>query len=140
MSLPEARKRLDKAADQIAAAQAVFDNGNFAPTVSVAYYASFHAAVGFLLKQDCPPSLSGRWSHGYVQAKFRVFTGVAGERLLGKILAKLYSGRMAADYSVREVTRSDAGRALVWAKQVADFCNSAGRIEVPTEPVPSENV
>ncbi len=101
-----------KAAEATAAAE-LWDSA-----VSRAYYASFHAAVAYLReKRAGRPATGGRWSHDYVQMRFRQCVGAPE----GKLVRRLYQARTVADYQLRVMTDKDAKVAIENAKAVLDF-------------------
>ena len=107
---------LDKAEDNLAAAQSELVNGRYDVSASRAYYACFQAAIYALTQAGIRSrSLNGQWGHDFVQ---NAFTG----QLINR--RKLYSPnlhstldlnrnlRRVADYSTDRVTEVRADRAV----------------------------
>ena len=110
--------RLAKAKGVLKAAEATAAAQLWDSAVSRAYYASFHAAVVYLQEtRSGRPPKSGRWSHDYVQMRFRQCVGAPE----GKLVRRLYQARTVADYQMRKMNEKDAEIAIENAKAVLDF-------------------
>lgn len=100
-------------AAEVLAAEGLWDS-----SVSRAYYASFHAAVVYLRETNAGrPGAKGRWSHEYVQKRFRQCIGAPE----GKLVRRLYQARTVAEYQMRAMTEKDAETAIANAKSVLEF-------------------
>ena len=65
------RVYLDKAEDNLAAAQSEFINRRYDVSASRSYFACFQAAVYALIRAGIRPrAASGQWGHDFVQAEF----------------------------------------------------------------------
>lgn len=107
---------LEKAEENLAAAESEFANRRYNTCAARCYYACFLAAVYALEQAGIrPPSRSGQWSHEFVQAQF---SGVLINRrklfaaTLRSTLAETYLLRETADYQLEHVSESRARRAL----------------------------
>jgi len=105
---------VDKAEENLAAAECEYSHGRYNACANRAYYAMFHIAIAALLTFDVSPP-GPRLDHGWVQATFN-------ERLIKR--KKVYSARLApdlltvmairdtADYEDTMISRKVASRAL----------------------------
>jgi uncharacterized protein (UPF0332 family) len=107
---------LRKAQECLAGAESEFVNDRFHNCANRCYYACFLAAV-FALRDAGTQPVSGQdaWSHAYVQAQF---TGQLIRRAkrypdaLRDTLSRTFILRRTADYTLDEVSQTQAARAL----------------------------
>ena len=107
---------LEKALENLAAAQSEFVNRRFNSCASRCYYACFQAAVYALAIAGIRPQRNPeQWGHDFVQAQFN---GQLIDRRklypasLRSVLNQNYTLRERADYSTDRVTEVQASRAL----------------------------
>lgn len=129
--------RLGKAQEALRAADVLLRGGAWDAVINRAYYAGFHAAVGYLQEKTAAgPGRGGRWSHTYVIQKFRQCTATEGQDL-----RDLYQARTVADYTISAVGELDAKRAIEMGRKIFNFCMKAltpGPGTPGEEVVPSE--
>jgi uncharacterized protein (UPF0332 family) len=107
---------LEKAEENLAAAQSEFVNGRYNSSASRSYYACFQAAIYALIQAGIRSTSTQReWSHEFVQAQFN---GVLVNRrrlysaAVRGLLNQNYMLRLVADYSTDHVTAVRAGRGV----------------------------
>ncbi len=97
MSLPEIQLYLDRARQDLEAAQSTLEHGFFSVTVSRAYYAMFYATNALLISQGIH-----RHRHAGVLSAFSehfIKTGLI-ESEYAKILGNVFNSRLGSDYDV----------------------------------------
>ena len=118
------RVYLEKAQENLAAAQSEFINGRCNSCASRAYYACFQAAIFALVRAGIHPS--GRddyWRHDFVQAEFNgqlVNRRKAYPAGLRTTLIQTYALRVRADYLRDRVSETQAGRTSDRAEEFVD--------------------
>ncbi len=113
---------LDKAAENLAAAQLCFDNGYFNACANRLYYAMFHAGIAALMKHGLLQE-TRNIGHDWLQSNFsnhlihrrKVFAARFRSYLPDAILI-----RIAADYESFSVSKAIAASALKKAKEFLD--------------------
>src|SRR5436853_970644 len=104
---PFDRLYLDKAEENLAAAESEFANRRYNSTANRCYYTCFQAAVYALLSEGIrPPGRAEIWGHDFVQAQFNGML-VNRRKLypaqLRNTLAQNYALRQIADYKRDQV-------------------------------------
>lgn len=105
---------LAKATESLTTAESEFNNARYNSCANRCYYACFQAAVAALIQESVRPR--GKWGHDFVQGQF---VGLLIDRRkrfhrdLRSILADNQILRDQADYTARNVSRTQANRALV---------------------------
>ena len=96
---------LGRAAQDLAAARLLIEQGFAAQASSRAYYAAFHAARAALCELGEEPA-----THGGLIGRFgqRVVLEGGIDRQVGKLLGRLFDERNDADYSLLDVPAQDA--------------------------------
>ena len=118
--LEEPLARFAKAERFLQAAEALATSGHFDATPGRSYYAAYHAIVGLLIRTGMEPAPTGRWSHGHVQARFRVLTD---DNVATRRLRRLYQDRLVADYSTDEVTEDRAAATVATARSIIAYAH-----------------
>ena len=116
-----AREGLERARQELAAAELLADHDFSAPAVSRAYYAAFYAA-----EQALAALGESRSKHSGVIAAFGrlvVREGGLGEEI-GRILRALFEQRNDADYGEAVASRHDAELAIRDAERFVDAVES----------------
>jgi uncharacterized protein (UPF0332 family) len=107
---------LDKADENLAAAESELANRRYNSCANRCYYACFQAAIYALWVAGIrPPGRSDRWGHDFVQAQFN--GQLIGRRKLyspslRNTLAENYALRETADYSTDHATERKVVRAV----------------------------
>ncbi len=107
---------LEKAEENLAAAESEFANRRYNSCANRCYYACFQAAIYALRMAGIqPPGRSDRWGHDFVQAQFN--GQLIGRRKLypsslRNTLAENYALREAADYTTDHATERKTARAV----------------------------
>lgn len=117
----EVERRLAKAQRYLESAEADFAAGRYDIAATGCYFCAFHAVVAYLVDDGYTLAKGARWSHGYVQREFGSCVGVTGDRLLRKMLLKLYQSRVVAEYQTVEVERADASHLIAFAHRIHEF-------------------
>ena len=121
---------LDKAEENLAAAESEFANRRYNSCASRCYYACFQAAVYALVQEGFRPTCrSGRWGHDFVQAEFNgqlVNRRKLYPASLRNTLAQNCSLRETADYKPDHVTETRARRALSKTDEFVEAVRSRG--------------
>lgn len=113
---------LNKANDKLISSKLLFDGGQYATSVSAAYYCMFLTAKALLIKKDYFPK-----SHeGLISLFGQVYVlGDDFDRNIAKYLSRAQSLREDADYdSYDGITESIAG---LWIGNAEKFMNEAKR-------------
>lgn len=123
-----ARVYLEKAEENLAAAESDLANSRYNCCASRCYYACYQAAIYALIRAGMrPPGRSGEWGHDFVQAQFN-----------GQLIArrKIYSShlrdalqqgfalRARSDYELERVSEVQAVRAV---RRAAEFVDAIRR-------------
>jgi uncharacterized protein (UPF0332 family) len=116
------RVYLEKAEENLAAAQSEFINDRYNSSASRAYYACFQAAIFALSHAGIQPSgRTGEWGHDFVQAQF-IGQLINRRKLyatdLRQSLLQNYRLRETADYKRERVNEIRADRAV---RRAEDF-------------------
>lgn len=111
----ESSARFAKAERFLRAAESLAANRHFDATPGRSYYAAYHAIVGLLVEAGIQAAPTGRWSHGHVQARFRVLTD---DDAATRQLRRLYQDRLVADCSTDEVTEDRAAATIATARSI----------------------
>src|SRR5206468_3900009 len=113
---------LDKAEENLAAAESEFANRRYNSCASRGYYACYQAAIYALIQAGIQPSSrAGQWGHDFVQAQFNgelVNRRKLYPSSLRDVLRQTYALRVKADYELDHVREIRAARAL---SKVTDF-------------------
>ncbi|MBA2753056.1 MAG: HEPN domain-containing protein [Chloroflexia bacterium] len=116
-----------KARASLAGAESGLAIGRFDNSVNRSYYACYQAAVAALVTDRIVPrSQSGRWEHEAVSAQFNGQLIARRKRFppeLRGTLDRLMALRQTADYETKQVTETQADRAL---RQARTFVNTVG--------------
>lgn len=112
---------LHKSAESLAGAESEFLNGRYNNAANRAYYACFQAAIAALDGASIRPSgRKSEWGHDFVQSQF---AGVLIHRrkryptALRGALGEMHALREQGDYQLADVSRIQAARALVVARE-----------------------
>lgn len=123
------RVYLEKAEQNLAAAQSEFINDRYDSSASRSYYACFQAAIYALAATGIRAS-GERWGHDFVQAQFNGEL-INRRRLypasLRGVLNDNYTLRQQADYSADHVNERRASRAVARAEELLEAIRSATR-------------
>ncbi len=122
MPVDDAILYLAKAEESLAGAASELASSRFNNTANRAYYACFQAAVAALVEAGVRPGASRQWGHEYVQAEFIGRLINRQKRYLAEFRFALAQGvrlRHEADYDVRQVSESEARRAVQRAERFA---------------------
>ena len=125
-----AREGLERARQELAAAELLADHDFSAPAVSRAYYAAFYAAEAALLALG-----ETRSKHSGVVAAFGQLL-VRDRRLdeqAGRLLRSLFERRSQADYEFARIPAEEARAALADARRVVDIID-AWLAQLPPDP------
>jgi uncharacterized protein (UPF0332 family) len=120
----------EKAQESLAGAESEFANGRYNNCVNRCYYACFQAAITALLREGIQPA-EGRtqWSHEFVQGRF-VGQLINRRKVypsgLHDTLSRNMTLRHTADYSVEQVTETQASRAIRRARTFVEAIVSRG--------------
>ncbi len=107
---------LEKARENLSAAESEYAQGRYNSCANRCYYACFQAAVYALIRADIRPlGRSGEWGHEFVQAQFsgqliarrKIYPG-----RLRDTLRHTHAVRVTADYELSHVSEARAARAL----------------------------
>lgn len=106
----------EKAHKSLAGAESEFANGRYNNCANRCYYACFQAAITALLREGIQPA-EGRtqWSHEFVQGRFigqLINRRKTYPTVLHDTLPRNMTLRHTADYSVEQVTETQASRAI----------------------------
>jgi uncharacterized protein (UPF0332 family) len=106
----------EKALESLAGAESEFANGRYDNCANRCYYACFQAAITALLREGIQPA-EGRtqWSHEFVQGRFigqLINRRKVYPTTLHDTLPRNMTLRHTADYSVEQVTETQASRAI----------------------------
>jgi uncharacterized protein (UPF0332 family) len=125
------RVYLEKAEENLDAADSEFANRRYNSCASRCYYACFQAAIDALSQAGIqPPGRSGQWGHDFVQAQFNgqlINRRKLYPANLRSVLAETYSLRETADYQRDLVTEVRARRALSKTTDFVAAIRSGGR-------------
>lgn len=113
---------LDKADENLAAAQSCFDHSQYNAGANRLYYAMFHAALAALAQNDFVPA-SGKVSHEWVQANFSsrlIHRRKTYPARLQSYLPEAFRIRVVADYETITVSKSIAANQLKKAKEFVE--------------------
>jgi uncharacterized protein (UPF0332 family) len=125
------RVYLEKAEENLDAADSEFANRRYNSCASRCYYACFQAAIYALSQAGIqPPGRSGQWGHDFVQAQFNgqlINRRKLYPANLRSVLAETYSLRETADYQRDLVTEVRARRALSKTTDFVAAIRSGGR-------------
>ncbi|MGH2618523.1 MAG: HEPN domain-containing protein, partial [Thermomicrobiales bacterium] len=107
---------LEKAEESVAGAQSALANGRYNNCANRAYYACYQAAIPALMEAGIrPPKETGKWGHGFVQARFNGDLINRRKRYppdLRDVLESTFRLRATADYNRQHhVTEAQAARA-----------------------------
>lgn len=123
-----ARIFLEKADENLAAAESEFANRRYNSCASRCYYACFQAAIYALMRAGIQsPAQTGEWGHDFVQAQFngqlinrrKLYSGD-----LRDALHQTYALRVKADYELDHVSELRVARAL---RTTTDFVEAIRR-------------
>ncbi|MDZ7289855.1 MAG: HEPN domain-containing protein [candidate division KSB1 bacterium] len=116
---------LDKANENLAAAQLCFNHGHFNACANRLYYAEFHAGAAVLVKNGFLPP-EEKIGHDWLQANF-------SEKLIHRrkvfpakfrsYLSEAFLLRMVADYRTRFTSKDNVSRELKKAKELVKAIN-----------------
>jgi len=121
---------LDKAEENLAAAESEFANRRYNSCTSRCYYACFQAAIYALIQAGMRPSgREEQWGHNFVQAQFngelinrrKLYPGS-----LRDVLRQTYALRVKADYEMDNVSELRAARALRKATDFVEAIRTGG--------------
>jgi uncharacterized protein (UPF0332 family) len=119
---------LDKAEENLAAAQSEFAGRRYNSCASRCYYACFQGAVYALMRAGIQsPSRTGEWGHDFVQAEFNgqlINRRKLYPSHLRDILQQTYALRIKADYELDHVTEVRVTRALRRTTEFVDAIRS----------------
>lgn len=106
----------EKAHESLAGAESEYANGRYNNCANSCYYACFQAAIIALLREGIQPA-EGRmqWSHEFVQGRFigqLINRRKVYPTALHDTLPRNMTLRHTADYSVEQVTETQASRAV----------------------------
>ncbi|MDO8614538.1 MAG: HEPN domain-containing protein [Dehalococcoidia bacterium] len=111
---------LAKARESLASAQADLGAGRANSSAARAYYAAFQAAVSMLIAEGVHPR-RGNWDHKFVMTEFSGRL-VSSRRIISSrfrnTLQTLFDVRVIADYQERDVSRTQARRAVRAASEL----------------------
>lgn len=118
------RVYLEKAQENLAAAQSEFVNGRYNSCASRAYYACFQAAIYALARAGIRPAGHERyWRHDFVQSQFNgqlINRQKAYPATLRSTLTETYAVRVRADYMRDHVSEVQADRTMSKAEEFVD--------------------
>ena len=120
-----------KAIESLASAESEYVNGRFNSCANRCYYACFQAAVAALARHGITPPGGSRaqWAHGFVQAQF-VTQLIDRHKVypaeLRDTLNRLATLRRTADYTIDDVGRQQAERALRRARTFVETITGGG--------------
>jgi uncharacterized protein (UPF0332 family) len=110
---------LAKAQSNLRVARLAFENKEYDPRVSRAYYAVFHAEIAALL--SFTELRQEHWSHEFVQAEFNRRL-IRDRKIFGSDLAAVHSDligrRNEADYKLKRTSETVAKRGLARAENL----------------------
>lgn len=119
---------LDKAEENLAAAQSELASGRYNGCASRCYYACFQGAIYALIRAGIrSPSRTGEWGHDFVQAEFNgqlINRRKLYPSHLRDTLQQTYAVRIKADYELDHVTEVRATRAL---RRTTEFVDAIRR-------------
>jgi uncharacterized protein (UPF0332 family) len=123
---------LNKAAESLACAESEYVNGRFNTCANRCYYACFQAAVAALDRHGIAPpgGIRAQWAHGFVQAQFvshRINRQKVYSASVGDTLNRIGALRRAADYTIDEISQTQAERALRRARAFVQTVAAGGR-------------
>jgi uncharacterized protein (UPF0332 family) len=121
---------LEKAEENLAAAESEFANRRYNSCASRCYYACFQAAIYALAGAGIRPAgRAGDWGHDFVQAQFNgqlINRRKVYSPSLRNTLAENYAVRETADYKRDHVTEIKARRALRRTDEFVEAVRSGG--------------
>ena len=113
---------LEKAEENLAAAESEFANRRYNSCASRCYYACFQGAIFALMRAGIRPAgRTGEWGHDFVQAEFNgqlINRRKLYPSNLRDALQQTYTLRVKADYELDHVSEVRAARAL---RRTAEF-------------------
>ena len=120
---------IDKADENLAAAESELANRRYNSCASRCYYACFQAAIYALIQAGIQSSRAEQWSHEFVQAQFNgqlVNRRKLYPASLRRTLAENYSLREVADYKRDHVIEVQARRALARTAEFVEAVRTRG--------------
>lgn len=114
---------IDKAIENLAAAQDCFQRNQFNAAANRAYYAMYHAAVAALNETGyVSERVDGRWQHGTLKRAFNLQLGPASSGLFPercyRYLDDGYAIRVKADYRPDNVEKEEAAEIVQWCSDM----------------------
>lgn len=112
---------LSKASESLLTAESEWAAGRYNSCANRCYDACFQAAIAALLLEGIRPT--GRWGHGYVQARFAgqmVNRRKRYDSKLRRVLLDTDGLRIDADYRTKMVSRTAASRSLAWSREFVE--------------------
>ena len=121
---------LEKAGENLAAAESEYAHGRYNSCASRAYYACFQAAVYALIRAGIQsPTRSAAWGHDFVQAQFNgqlIVRRKMYPSALRDVLRHSFELRVKADYGSEHVGEARAARVLRRSSEFVDAVSHRG--------------